>query len=732
MKYILTTLLVVCYTLTFSQGELKRLRERAQKVTIIRDRWGVPHIYAKTDADVVFGTLYAQCEDDFARVEWNYIDALGRTAEVEGESAIYFDLRSRLYHDTTRAKEMYKQSKPEMRKLMDAFADGINYYLLTHSDVKPKLLTKFHPWLPLLFSEGSIGGDLSSININNLKEFYQDERKPEMELSEPLEPKEPREPKEPKGSNGFAIAPSKTENGNALLLINPHTSFYFRSELQMVSEEGLHAYGAVTWGQFFIYQGFNTNCGWMHTSTFADAVDEYLETVSRKGDKFYYKHDGKWKEIKEKPVSIRYKTTEGLKDKDFSVYYTHHGPVIADVNGKWKSIGMMDDPIHALEQSYMRTKATGYDSYKKIMELNGNSSNNTVFADNKGNIAYWHGNFVPKRDPSVNWNLPVDGSLASNDWKGLHGINEIVQLKNPANGWIQNCNSTPFTAAADYSPKKENYPAYMAPDGQNYRAVNADRVLRRQDKFTLDKLIAAAYDPALTAFEKLLPTLFVAYDNVLDSAMKNKLKEPIDILRKWNKQYGTSSVATTLGVKWSGKLQAVTKLDPKELPNHRGDQVYVIDMMIATTSSEDKLKALSDAMDDLVRDFGKWDIAWGEINRFQRPLGAVPFEVYDDNKPSYPIAQTSSFFGSLAAFGSRTYPGTKKMYGAVGNGFVAVVEFGPRIKAKSIVTGGSSADPNSKHFNDQGLMYSKGEFKDVLFYKEDVLKNSERSYHPGL
>lgn len=722
MRFLLIALLLINYTISWAQPELKRLKERAQKVTIIRDNWGIPHIYAKTDADVVFGMLYAQCEDDFARVEWNYIDAIGRTAEVEGESALYFDLRSRMYHDSTRAKELYKQSKPAMKKLMDAFADGVNYYLLTHPDVKPRLLNKFHAWYPLLFSEGSIGGDLSSINVGELRAFYENERVPEMEINEPVEPK---------GSNGFAIAPSKTENGNALLLINPHTSFYFRSELQMVSEEGLHAYGAVTWGQFFIYQGFNSNCGWMHTTTFADAVDEYLETVSRKGDSFYYKHDGKWKELKKKAVSLRYKTAEGMKEKNFTVYSTHHGPVIADANGKWKTIAMMDDPVHALEQSFMRTKTTGYDSYKKVMELNGNSSNNTVFADNKGTIAYWHGNFVPKRDPSVNWNLPVDGSLASNEWKGMHKIDEIIQLKNPANGWIQNCNSTPFTAAAESSPLKQNFPTYMAPDGQNYRAVNADRVLRRENKFTLDKLIAAAYDPALTAFEKLLPTLFVAYDNVQDSTMKTRLKEPISILKNWNKQYGTSSVATTLGVKYSGRLQAGTKIDPKELPNHRGDQVYLIDMMIATTSGEEKLKALSDAMDDLGRDYGTWNIGWGEINRFQRPTGQTPNEVFDDNKQSFPVAQTSSFFGSLAAFGSRTYPGTKKMYGAVGNSFVAVVEFGPRIKAKSIVTGGSASDPSSKHFNDQGLMYTQGKFKDVLFYKEDVVKNAERTYHPG-
>jgi acyl-homoserine-lactone acylase len=721
MKYLAIALLLICHTVSQGQAELKRLKERAQKVTIIRDNWGIPHIYAKTDADVVFGLLYAQCEDDFARVEWNYITALGRTAEVEGESELYTDLRSRLYGDTIRAKKLYSESKPAMKKLMDAFADGVNYYLATHPNVKPQLLTQFKPWYPLLFSEGSIGGDLTNISVSELKAFYENTRVPPTEITEPVEPK---------GSNGFAVAPSKTESGHALLLINPHTSFYFRSEVQCVSDEGLNVYGAVTWGQFFVYQGFNTNCGWMHTSTFADGVDEFLETVSHKGDKYYYQHDGKWKELKKRSIAVSYKTDGGMKRKDFIVYDSHHGPVIADVNGKWKTISMMDDPLHALEQSYMRTKATGYDSYKKVMELNGNSSNNTVFADSKGNIAYWHGNFVPKRDPSVNWNLPVDGSLASNDWKGLHGINEIVQLKNPANGWIQNCNSTPFTAAAESSPKKENYPTYMAPDGQNYRAVNADRVLKREDKFTLDKLIAAAYDPALAAFEKLVPALLVAFDNVQDSTTKQKLKEPMAVIKNWNKQYGTGSVGTALAISWARKLQNITKIDPKESANHKGDQVFLIDMMIVKTSGEEKLKAMSDAIDELTRDYGKWNVTWGEMNRFQRLTGKID-ETFDDSRPSIPVASAPSLYGSLAAFGSRTYPNTKKYYGGVGNSFVAVVEFGPRIKAKSVVTGGSSSDPSSKHFTDQALMYTEGKFKDVLFYKEDVMKHAEKTYHPG-
>jgi acyl-homoserine lactone acylase PvdQ len=707
----------------FSLTEINAWKKRAEKITIIRDNWGIAHVYGKTDADAVFGMLYAQCEDDFNRVELNYITALGRLAEVEGEQALYADLRSRLYNDTVRAIRLYKESPSDLRKLMDAFADGINFYLSGHPDIKPQLLTRFQSWYPLLFSEGSIGGDLTGISLSDLKQFYGNERSPSTTIDDDAEPR---------GSNGFAIAPSRSESGNALLLINPHTSFYFRSEIHVNSDEGLNAYGAVTWGQFFIYQGFNPYCGWMHTSTYADAVDEYLETVSRKGKAVFYKHGSTTKPFKQRDITLKYKTATGKGEKTITAYFSHHGPVIGEKKGKWLTISMMDDPLHALQQSYGRTKARGYDEYKKVMELNGNSSNNTVFADNKGTIAYWHGNFIPKRDTRFNWNAPVDGSDPDTDWKGLHSIGEIIQLRNPANGWLQNCNSTPFTAAGADSPKRTSYPSYMAPDGQNYRGINAQRVLSRAGKFTLESLIKAAYDPALTAFEKLIPALEIAWDKSNDDTLKQKLASPFERIMRWDKNATTSSTGATLAMYWGRKLQllALSRLASDEQAAHRSDVVFMIDYMIANTSEQEKLKCLDDAVSQLTADFQSWEIPWGEVNRFQRLTGKVE-ERYDDAEPSLPVAFASSFWGSLPAFGSRQYPNTKKMYGNVGNSFVAVVEFGQKIRAKSIVTGGASSDPSSPNFNDQSPMYVKAEFKDVLYYREDVEKNAVRKYQPG-
>lgn len=706
------------------QTDIARWQQKAKQVTIIRDTWGVPHIYGKTDADVVFGLLYTQCEDDFGRVEENYITSTGRLAEVEGESAIYHDLRARLFLDSTQAIAIYKKSPPWMKQLLDAFADGTNYYLYTHPDVKPRLLTRFQPWMPLMFSEGSIGGNISVVSTERLKAFYEQRKSTSrVDYNDHYE-------RESIGSNGFAIAPTKSATKNALLLINPHTSFYFRSEVHMISQTGLNTYGAVTWGQFFIYQGFNANCGWMHTTSYADSMDEYLETIEKKDNTLYYKHGKDLKPVRTQAVRIPYKTASGMQYKDFTMYFTQHGPIAGEKDGKWIAIDMMNTPLNALSQSYLRTKATGYDSFKAVMKLNGNASNNTIFADKNGTIAYWHGNFMPKRDPKFDWEQPVDGSNPETDWKGLHTVDEIVQVRNPASGWIQNCNSTPFTVSGSSSPDMTKYPTYMAPDAQNYRGINAARVLSQKTIFTLDTLIAAADDPHLAAFDELIPPLLAAYQTVSgDAANQSKdLAEAINVLKSWDKSYGKTSVGQTLAIFWGEKIQRLAR--SRAAGDQRFDNLTLTAYTLSSTTPQEKVKALAEVLTDLTRDFGTWKTPWGDINRYQRLTGKIQ-ETYDDQQPSIPVGFTSSAWGSLAAFAARTYPGTKKRYGSVGNSFVAVVEFGQKVKARSVVTGGQSSRPGAKHFTDQAPLYCDGNFKDVLFYPEDIQKHVEKTYHPG-
>ncbi|MEQ3640255.1 MAG: penicillin acylase family protein, partial [Alteromonas sp.] len=401
--------------------EVLRWEETAKNVTITRDNWGVPHIKGKTDADAVFGMLYAQAEDDFNRIERNYINAMGRLAEDLGEDEIYRDLRMKLFIQPEQIKKQYEASPQWLKELMVAFADGLNYYLYIHPEVKPKVITRFEPWMALTFSEGSIGGDIErGVNMARLADFYGNDM-----ANVPYPTKSTHSPdqltSEPGGSNGFAIAPSRTKNGNALLLVNPHTSFYFRHEAHVQSEEGLNAYGASTWGQFFIYQGFNERLGWMHTSTYVDVIDEYAETVIEKEDGLYYLYGDEHRKLETRLIELPYKGKDGtIQQKQVTAYFTHRGPIVRSHNNKWVSVRLMEEPIKALIQSYTRTKAQNYDEFYTAMKGLTNSSNNTVYADADGTIAYFHGNFVPRRDTAFDFTQPVDGSNPATDWQGIH------------------------------------------------------------------------------------------------------------------------------------------------------------------------------------------------------------------------------------------------------------------------------------------------------------------------
>jgi len=707
----------------FSAAEISRWENQAKQITIIRDHYGVPHIYGKTDADAVFGLLYAQCEDDFKRVELNYIEKLGRLSEINGEKDLYNDLMIRLLIDSADAVRDYTRGPGWLKKILDAFSDGINYYLYKHPKLKPALLHRFQPWFPLLWTDGSIGAiSTGGITVTELKRFYSgnDEGLTKTEL--------PGE--SPTGSNGFAISPAISETGNALFYINPHVTFYFRPEVHMNSEEGMNVYGAVTWGQPFIYQGFNAHCGWMHTSSKADISDAYIEKLTRKNGSWFYTYEGKQKKVIEKNIQILCKTTGGFETRSFKTLFTHHGPVMAKRNGQYLSLRHNNRDTKGFMQSWLRTRANSFAAFKKTMEMGANPSNNTVYADAEGNIAYWHGNFMPRRDPRYNWNEPVDGSTRSTEWKGYHSLDEIVHLYNPPNGWIQNCNSTPFTVAGKNSPKKEDFPFYMAPDGENFRGLNAVRVLGEENKFTLDKLIGAGYDTRLTFFELLIPALISAYEkDPLNDSIYGPVKDVIRIFRKWDHRCSVNDVATTLAVEWAEKLEpAINRVStPEGLQN---DMVYKTRQYASAAPATELINALWQVMQSLQNRYGKWEIPWGEVNRFQRISTDIDYK-FDDTRPSIPVGFVSSTWGMLPSYSSIRFPGTNKRYGVHGNSFICAVEFGKRIKAKSLLAGGQSGDPDSPHFFDQGEMYSKGIFKDVLFYKEDVLKHVERNYHPG-
>jgi acyl-homoserine-lactone acylase len=725
-----------------SPPDIARWRAEASHVTITRDDWGIAHVHGHTDADAVFGMIYAQAEDDFPRIEANYLTSLGRAAEADGEKAIWQDLRARLYVSEPELRADYAKSPPQMRRLMDAWADGLNYFLATHPNVHPQVLKHFEPWMAMSFTEGSIGGDIERIDLDKLAAFYSSTRHPELVSgSVNMTVASSRKPSswmlkqvqhdelgsyEPQGSNGIAISSKLTGDGGSLLLINPHTSFYFRSELQMSSDEGLDAYGAATWGQFFLYQGFNPHIGWMHTSSGVDNVDEFAEKVEKRGNRYCYWYGSTCRPLRPRPITIRYRTADGrLESRSFTAWMTHRGPIIRAEKNRWIAFAMMDRPVEALQQSFLRTKATDLASFMRISDLKANSSNNAVVADDSGNIAVLAPEFMPRRDNRFDYTRPVDGSDPAADWHGLHAVSELPNTIDPPTGWTFNSNDWLYSAAGPYSPKPANFPRYLDTAGESYRTIHATRLLTQPGRWSLDRLQAAAFDSAQPSFEILVPMLVSAWQALPPADPRRaRLAGPVAALASWDKRWSITSIPNTLAQFWGDELM-------KAATSRKWDDHANVFRHIEALSPAEKLDTFVRGLDRLERDFGGWRVPWGEVNRFQRISPAIE-GVFDDSRPSIPVGFTSNKWGSLASFGASQKPATRRWYGTNGNSFVAVVEFtrnGPH--ARAVTAGGESGHPESKHFNDEAQRYASGDLRDVYFRPDQLKGHTERVYRPG-
>lgn len=722
---LLLSLTLGACTPTDTDPDMAAWRAMADEITITRDDWGIAHVYGPTDAHAVFGAIFAQAEDDFNRIERNFLFSQGRLAEAFGEDELWGDLRMKLFIDPVEMQALYAESPQWLKDLMDAWADGLNYYLRTHPGTDPLVLDRFEPWMALSFSEGSIGGDIERVNTRQLEAFYEDGpmgmAMAQLDIEQPLIDWE-----EPRGSNGIAISPQNTVNGNALLLINPHTSFFFRSELHMQSDEGLNAYGASTWGQFFIYQGFNEDAGWMHTSSGVDNIDEFLETVVERDGQYFYMVDGEERPMETREITVPYRTDTGMQERTFTTFRTHHGPIVKAQDGKWVATALMEEPLSALIQSWDRTKRRDLAGYRENMEMHTNSSNNTLFADSEGNIAYWHSNFVPERRTDIDWTQPVDGSISANDWGEPHSIDDTPNVFNPSVGWLQNTNNWPFSSAGPDSPRESDYPRYFQRSGENARGIHAVRVLENRNDFTLETLLTdVAYSSQMPGFEPIVPALLRAYDGAPSSnPLKRELSEQAEMLRSWDYRWSAESVATSLATYWAEDMME------RVAQAAQSTGLSTNEYIAQRASTDEHLQSLAAASDLLVTEFGDWRTPWGEINRFQRINGDLQ-QPFSDDAPSLPVGFHSGRWGSLASFGARRYPGTARRYGTSGNSFVAVVEFGERVTAVAVTAGGESGDPSSPHFNDQAQRYATGDLRPVYYYPEDIEANAEETYKPG-
>jgi len=661
----------------------------ARDVTIYRDTYGVPHVFGRTDASTVFGFAYAQAEDNFWRVEENFISALGRSSEVYGEKSLDEDRLNHALEIPRLAREEYARLDKHMRSLCDAFAAGFNYYLERHTQVKPRLLTKIEPWYTLAF-----------IRYNYFQNGFARDRNLRGAQTAAID----NDLKPHTGSNGWAVGPSKSASGHALLFINPHLPFFGPGQVyegHVHSDEGWNFTGYTRFGFPLPYVGHNDNGGWVSTDNAADLTDVYLETFNDPTRPLAYKYGNGYRLATEHVEEIRVKTPSGIETRKFTMRKTHHGPILAARDGKMLSLRMAKFESDGwLREWYDMTRAKSLNELKRAMTPLNMLFGNVMYADRQGNTWYLYNGAIPKRDPRFDWTKPLDGSDPATEWQGYHTIDELPQLTNPKTGWMQNCNTSPFLLTSEGNPDPKQFPKYMVQEGDNPRGAISREILASKPTFTFDEWRRLAFDTRVMSAGKDLDPLLAA----LKPANEARLREVYNELARWDRRSANDSIAITIFSLYHERRMRDEKLEA--------------------------LAALNEALNLLERDFGTWKVAWGEINRLQR-IDESRDQDFDDSKPSLAVSGVNGNDGAVFTFYAAPERGQKRRYGVAGGTYISVVEFGPRIRALSVHTFGASGDPKSKHYTDQAALYTRGEFKPAWLTLEDIRANLEKAYHPG-
>ncbi len=672
--------LFLCVTQLSAQNPL------ASRVTIYRDTYGIPHVFGETDAATMFGFAYAQAEDNFWRIEDNYLRALGRRAEVDGEDGVGGDRRNHALEIPRLARAEYRRLPPKMRAIVDGYAAGLNAYLADHPDVHPRVLTRIEPWYSLAF-----------IRYN----YYQSGffwgagyQRSDLEMAAGDFPS-----RDSLGSNGWVIGPSKSATGHAMLFINPHLSFFGYGQVYEghvhSQESGWNFTGYTRLGFPFPYVGHNESLGWVSTDNSADQADLYAEVFA---DSSRYRYGSGYRRAVIWTDTILVKTAAGMERRAITSRKTHHGPIIGTRDGKPLALKMAKLAADGwLEEWYNMTRARSVAELKRAMQPLNMLFGNVMAADAGGNTWYLYNSAVPVRDPHFDWSSAVDGSDPATEWKGFHRMEDLPQLLNPATGWMQNCNTTPFLLTSSGNPDSSTFPRYMVMEGDNWRGLTSRKILGATATFTWDDWVRAAFDTRVAAADSLLPAMLSNAVGAGDSA-----RAALEMLGRWDRRSDTASIAMTLFDRW-----------------RQAQRPGITDRA-----------AFDSALAALVRDWGTWRVPWGEVNRLQRIDESID-QQFSDERPSLPVAGAGAWNGTVFTYYAQPVRGQKRRYGVAGGTYVSVVEFGPKVRRLAVHTMGASGDPKSPHYFDQAPLYARGQLRPAWFTLEEVRANLEREYRPG-
>ena len=719
----------------------------ARTVKIHRDNWGVAHIHGKTDAAAVFGMAYAQCEDYFWQLEDNCILSVGRYAEVYGEDGLRGDLLNRTFEVPRRSREDYHKLDEHSQESLAAFAAGVNFYLQKHPQVTPRLIETFEPWHVLAMSRHfMLDFTYGRSHVSKPKPLRQPKtavpalsangRKPVRlawnEFHTQLDPLL-QQVRDATGSNQWAIAPSRTRDGNAMLFINPHQPWYGWGqfyEAHIRSDEGLNFTGGCFYGSPIPTLGHNERLGWAYTVNKPDMADAWRETFDDADDPLKYRYDNGYRRASEWTDTIRVRGKKGeAESREYLFRKTHHGPIVKrESDTKLLTVqvaGIFD--INRPRQAFEMARAENFEQWKAAVSLCAIPMFNIAYADCDGNIFYVYNGSIPVRDPKFDWRKPLDGSDPQTEWKGLHKLEDLPQVLNPQSGYVQNCNSSPCVTTDSDNPFPGDFPDYLLEDidEDKRRSKMSRQLLRNANDLTFDDLRTLAFDSTLHWPLNELPRFERDFERLKtkDEKLAADVEQYFEHLLNWDCKATLDSTQAPLCMEWYRVLYGERQQEDI-LPQYR-------------TNRLSRFAALKTAATNLKRMYGSWKVKWGDIQRLQRVV----------NKPNVkaaafsfsPLARDLPIGGAAGplgvAFTVYSAPGIPiirpKRYAVVGISYASVIEFSDRIKAASLTPFGASADRKSPHYFDQAKLLSEGRFKDAWFYDDEIQQHAERSYSPA-
>ncbi len=697
----------------------------AGQVTIHRDAYGVPHVLGRTDESTIFGFAYAQCEDFFWQVEDVYILALGRYSEVHGPKGLNSDKLNRAFEIVPRSQRDYAALDATSKRLYSAFVAGINYYLETHPEVRPRLISRFEPWHVLAYYR-QVALELC-FRFTGLSDEYMPRRNPHIWAAT--------------GSNGWVIDGKRTASGAPMLLANPHMptfGFTQLAEAHLYSEGGTSGkpwnfIGAGFYGCPTLALGHNERLGWTLVTNEPDIADTWRVTFDDPDRPLAYRYGEGHRLAETWSETIQVRKKRGLDARTFQFRKTHHGPIVAEQEDGSMLAARIAGIFETipLRQSLNMMRAASLDEFREALSLMQILYMNVLYADCDGNIHFVYTGHVPRRNPDFDWSKPVDGSNPATEWLGFHTLDELPQILNPAAGFLQNCNSTPLISTDGDNPRLEDFPSYMIGDAgqRRRRALRSLEILRAMNDVTFDQWQAAAFDTEVYWAKQQLPHYAEAFQTLQreNPKLAKSVQPYLEHLLAWDAQITADSTAATLCHAWYEQLYG-TRYPGQQLREQFVDK------------PAKQLEALARAAKRLQSMHGSWQVPYGEIYRSLRKARLVDLRDvrFDDAGTSLPSLGGHGPMGTILTqyyTPSLEIPfviSQPRRYGVVGTSYLAAFEFTPEgVRGTSLVPFGTSGDPTSQHFFDQANLLAEQRLKPELFSKSQVLQKAVESYRPG-